>query len=260
MKRIIEEANAILTADIEIRNHPPICRTDEDYFQTFQDKMKWLVKLQQQHSCPVFDAGDLFDKKYKTHPSHSLLTWAMWNLPNFNMHTVPGNHDLPGKSIDNYENSAMSVLEMAGKIIVPYPEPATDEYADETEDVQIYGFPWGVEIKQPELTGKGKYNVALVHTMVYDGYPPFPGCEGYEKTELMKLLSGFDLTVTGHHHKTFTGKLGKTLLVNPGSFMRNDADQINHKPCVFLWYKKTNTVKKVYIPIKKRVINNVHYG
>jgi hypothetical protein len=37
--------------------------------------------------------------------------------------------------------------------------------------------------------------------------------------------------------------------------MRNDADQIDHKPCVFLWFAESNTVEQVFIPIEQGVIN-----
>jgi len=40
--------------------------------------------------------------------------------------------------------------------------------------------------------------------------------------------------------------------------MRMDADQINHRPCVFLWYANTNTIKPVFLPIETGVITREH--
>lgn len=247
-KKTKSNPTAIITADIEIRDHTPLCRTD-DYWKAFTGKMQWLKELQEKYKCPIFDGGDLFDKKYKQYPSHTLLTWAIENCPK--MYTAPGNHDLPGKSIENYKNSAMSVLEKAGRIKVPYPSFQITE-----NNIGVYGFPWGVKIEQP--TFFQEFNVALVHAMIYDEFEPFPGCEGYSKKELLNLLPDFDLIVCGHHHQTFTGKKGSTILVNPGSLMRNDADQINHRPCVFLWYAEEGIVKKVYVPIEKGVVSRRH--
>ena len=247
----MKKADAILTGDIEIRSFQPTCRID-DHWTAQQRKFDFLNELQQEHGCPVFDSGDLFDKKYKTHPSHELLGWAMKNLPQ-PFYTVPGNHDLPGKSIQNYSNSAMAVLERAGKLIVAFPQCATVAF-----DCDAHGFPWGQSIEEPQLSYGHCVNVALVHAMVYKGELPFPGCEGYSAQEVMDLLPGFDLIVTGHHHQTFTHRDGNRLLVNPGSFMRNDADQIDHKPCVFLWYADTNRVKRVYLPIEQGVISREH--
>jgi hypothetical protein len=36
------------------------------------------------------------------------------------------------------------------------------------------------------------------------------------------------------------------------------ADQIDHKPRVYLWYADTNTVEPVYLPIKQGVITREH--
>lgn len=254
---------AILTADIELRKDAPLCRTDKDYFQTLSNKIAWLRELQRKYDCPVFDGGDLFDKKYKTHPSHNLLNFAIENLPR-PFYTVPGNHDLPGKSMANYHNSAMAVLERAETVIFEALN-AVVTWADRYEKpVYVDPYPWGVDIEQlykhyeKWMTIVPSYRVALVHTMVYDKHPPFPGCEGYEKKELIKLLKDYDLIVCGHNHQTFTGKIGNTLLVNPGSLMRNDADQTEHKPCVFLWYAELGKAEPVYVPVEKGVVSREH--
>lgn len=251
-RKTFKKADAILTADIELRAFQPQCRTD-DHWAAQEKKIKWLRELQEKHDCPILDGGDLFDKRYKSNPSHQLLGWAIDNLPNNYFYTVPGNHDLPGKSIDNYDNSAMAVLEKTNKILVvnmannnfkvsPYPPP-----------FYIYGFPWGIDLKQPILSKKT--NIALVHAMVYDEFEPFPGCEGYSAKEMMNLLPGFDLIVCGHNHQTFVREEKGRLLVNPGSLMRNDADQIDFEPSVFLWFAESNTVERVPVPIGKGVIN-----
>lgn len=259
----MKKADAILTADIEIRKDAPICRTD-DYFATFERKIKWLKRLQEKHECPILDAGDLFDKKYKVNPSHELLNWAIENLPT-PFYTIPGNHDLPGKSIENYNNSAMAVLERAGVIKVPIEEfeilkekiYSIDKSAFKINQIAyIYGFPWGAEISHPSLFHD--MNIALVHAMVYKNNPPFPGCEGYTTRQIMKLLHDFDLIVTGHNHQTFTDRVGNQILVNPGSLLRNDADQIDHKPCVFLWYADENEIEQVFVPIRQGVISREH--
>jgi len=257
MKRTktFQKATAILTADMELRNTVPICRTD-DFMKTQERKIAWLVDLQKKHECPILDGGDLFDKRMKQHPSHLFIAWAIANLPR-PIYTIPGNHDLPGKSLANYANSAMNVMQQAGVvsghegIVIQPPE-------DHIVQILLHRYPWGVEIKPPPVFNEYSYNVALLHALVYDGTKPFPECEGWEKEDLLDVLEGFDLIVCGDHHATFTGKRGKTLLVNPGSLMRNDADQIDHKPCVFLWYAKEGRVVPEYVPIEQGVITREH--
>ena len=262
----MKKACAILTGDIEIRAFQPTCRTD-DHWEAQQNKMDWLRELSYEHDCVIFDSGDLFDKRYKSNPSHKLINWAIENLPNSgkgalgdgapSFYTVPGNHDLPGKSIDNYDNSAMAVLAAAGTLI-RMPNRFPMGYQPHGRNINIYGHAWGEELKHSDKFNDKSINVGIIHAMVYEEFEPFPGCEGYSAKEVMDLLPDYDLILTGHNHQTFTLEKEGRVLVNPGSFMRNDADQEDHKPCVFLWYSETNTIKRVYIPIEQGVISRDH--
>lgn len=250
------QPTAILTSDIELRSHPPLCRTD-DHWAAQARKIAWLCDLQKKYNCPVIDGGDLFDKKYKQYPNNELTRWAIYNLPR-PMVTVPGNHDLPGKSYENYVSSAMAIIEAGGGL--KHYQGGYLLYNDEfSSGIYIAGFEWGQEIKQKERIKiyDGK-TVAIIHAMIYEEFEPFPGCQGYSAKEVMDLLPDFDLIVTGDNHKTFVREEKGRLLVNPGSFMRNDADQIDHKPCVFLWYAEENRVEQVFIPIEKGVVSREH--
>ena len=260
MKRTKTSSNptAIITSDIELRAYAPLCRTD-DHWAAQEKKIKWLRNLQEKYGCPILDGGDLFDKKYKQHPSHNLIAWAIQNLPR-PIYTVPGNHDLPGKTMDNYENSAMYVLEQA-RIICPHKRTYGDKNSSST--LYIHRIPWGEPLKGiPEddenIFDTFSFKVVLIHEMIYDGTKPFPGCEGYEKEEILDMFSNFDLIVCGHHHATFTGKRGKTILVNPGSLMRNEADQADLQPHVFLWYAEENRIEAVPVPITPGVVSRDH--
>ena len=75
---------------------------------------------------------------------------------------------------------------------------------------------------------------------------------------MLDMFPSMDLIVTGHHHQTFVLEKDGRMLVNPGSLMRNDADQIDHRPCVFLWYAEDNSIKQVFVPIEKDVISREH--
>jgi DNA repair exonuclease SbcCD nuclease subunit len=76
--------------------------------------------------------------------------------------------------------------------------------------------------------------------------------------KLLRKYSDYDLIVTGDNHKPFVEEYQGRLLVNPGSIMRMDADQINHRPRVYLWFADTNTVEPMYIPIENNVISREH--
>jgi DNA repair exonuclease SbcCD nuclease subunit len=243
------EVDAIICSDIEIRSYKPLCRLDENYFKTFRRKILFIKKLQKKYNCLILDGGDLFDKKYKVNPSNELLLYAIKNLPN--LITIPGNHDLPGHSIKNFKKSPLAILQEVGRIKVAGLDPI------EIGNISIYGFPYGEEINQIKLDKK-RINVALVHAMIYENSPPFPGCVGFSGKELLKMLPGFDLIVSGHNHQSFIVKMQNRLLVNPGSLLRNDADQIDFEPRVFLWGAKENQLTPVKIPIIKNLVSRQH--
>lgn len=247
-----KKPTAILTADIEIRSFQPTCRTD-DHWEAQARKIAWLKDLQAQCGCPIFDAGDLFDKKYKSYPSHKLLEWSLKHLPH-GIITIAGNHDLPGKTMENYKNSAMAVLESAGFLSTG--DPRVPMIVDYRPDIYLYGFPWGVERIDPDYNPS--ISVALIHEMVYEEFEPFPGCSGFSAEQILDSLPSMDLIVTGHHHKTFVLEKDGRILVNPGSLMRNDADQEDHRPSVFLWYAQENRIEQVFVPIEKGVITRDH--
>jgi DNA repair exonuclease SbcCD nuclease subunit len=235
--------DAIITADIHLREDQPICRTD-NYWEEQERKLLWLSQLQEAWECPILDAGDIF-QHWK--PSPYLLQWALRHLPN-GIITVPGNHDLPSHSLDLYDKSGLSVLEEAGKVKVLKAGEVL-----EGEGMIVRGFPWGIEPQ--DCTDA---SVALCHYMTYIGRSPFPGCTDPGADKFLKSMSGYDLVITGHNHKTFTVEKDGRMLVNPGSLTRHKADQVDHKPCVFLWYADKNRVEQKFIPITEGVVSREH--
>jgi DNA repair exonuclease SbcCD nuclease subunit len=110
----------------------------------------------------------------------------------------------------------------------------------------------------PIVMPKLNTQIKILHIMTYKGKAPWPGCTDPECHELFDWFPEADLIVTGHNHKSFTAKKGKQLLVNPGSLTRQTADQIDHKPCVFLYDSKQHKLKKHYLKIKDNVISREH--
>lgn len=251
----MKKATAILTADIHLRDDQPICRTD-DYTAAMMGKIAWLCDLQRQHRCPILDAGDLFER---AKPSHWLLQWAIQNLPRCEDGTpaitsVAGNHDLPNHSLDLFEKSGIGVLHAAGVIDI------LREHWQMGTRCSLYPFPWSVPPvpAQPRDRGEFGRRVAIAHIMTYTGRRPFPGCKDPGAPTLLQKLEGYDLVLTGHNHKPFVVEHEGRLLVNPGSLMRDKADQIDHEPRVYLWYAEDNTVEPVFVPIERDVITRGH--
>ncbi len=243
----------------------PECRTD-DFLKAQKNKIYFIKQLQEKYSCPILVAGDLYDKG---NPSHELNEWLLRLLPN-EMYTIPGQHDLWYHRIDSLHKSGLGVLGAAGKVKIISDNFILIKSQKEVFTV-VVGFGWRTillsatkiisekEIAYLEEGTKNKIKkVALCHTLAYEKKPwPDAPDSGNAKT-IMKKLKGFDLIVCGDNHQPFTIKHGNQLLVNPGSLMRMSADQIDHRPRVYLWYADTNEVAAVYLPIDDGVVTRGH--
>jgi len=249
MKRV----DAILCADLHIREDSPVCRTD-NFFEAQTRKLEFISKLQKKYDCPVLCAGDVFDK-WKNSPF--LLSYAIRNLPD-NMIAVAGNHDLASHSMENLHRSSIDVLAAAGKLRL-----LNDEDDIDCGSFVVCGFPWGSELEGIDsdfIHESGQKTVALMHYLVYQNEPPFPGAEkhgGNAKTILRKM-KGFDLIVSGDCHQTCVERVGNRALVNSGSLMRTTAAQVDYVPQVFLWNAATNEIEGVNLPCESNVVSREH--
>jgi predicted phosphodiesterase len=236
---------AILFADLHLLENRPICRTD-DIEITMINKLSFIQQLQIKHECPVFFSGDLTEK-WKVSPW--LISLALRYLPK-HMIGVPGNHDLPAHNLNRLDESAYWALVSGGRI-----DDLSDGEEIEWDDMVVRGFPFGTKL-MPTKPIKGMKQVAIVHHYVYKGRKPFPG-QLTGVTSLMRKLKGYDLILTGDNHLPFTHKSRGQLLVNPGSIFRWDADQIDDRPRVYLWYDD-NTIEPIFLPIEQGVISRDH--
>ena len=231
----MKKADAILLADVHLRETVPVCRTD-NYEEAQWHKLGFIKGLQMKHGCPVLCGGDLF---HHWKPSPELISKTIDFLPK-QFYTVYGQHDLPQHSLELAYKSGVWTLAKANALTV------------------LHKFHWGMT---PDKKSSGlmiNQNVAVWHHFAYRGKLPWPGYEGPTAKAILKKYPQFDLILTGDNHQTFVQEYKGRLLVNPGSIFRQTADQINHKPCVFLWYAKTNTVEQVFIPIAEDVISREH--
>lgn len=235
MIRKYDKPDLILTADWHLRDDQPICRTD-NLMQTQSKKIGHITKLQLKHGlCPVIHAGDVLNH-WKASPN--LLTFAIETLPE-EFYTVYGNHDLPQHSVELSYKSGVVTLEAAQKI------------------TNLFECHWEQKPENASLTVKGR-KVLVWHTTTWKDELPWPGCSAPTAKALLKKYPRFDLIVTGHNHETFVEEYDGRLLVNPGCLTRQRASEIDHEPCVFLWYAKTNKVVKAPLPFDKDAVTRDH--
>lgn len=233
-KTINYTPDAILTADWHLTEKQPVCRTD-NFWQIQWQKIEEIKELQEKYNCPVYHAGDLFDF-WK--PSPYLLSKTMKHLPT-KFYTILGNHDLPQHNLELIKKCGTYTLWTAGCL----------EIFNECH--------WGVLPKTPSLSLKGK-KILIWHVMTWTTGKQYPGDTSPPAKGLLKKYQDYDLIVTGHNHKSFTETYNNRLLINPGSITRQEAGQINHRPCIYLYFAETNEIEPYYLNYKKGVISRNH--
>ena len=223
---------ALLASDWHLREDTPKCRTD-DFFQTMWRKIRFVKELQEKYDCPVFHAGDLGEY---WRWSDYLLSLAIDRLPK-KFFTIAGQHDLPNHNLELMEKCGLHTLGTGKHITI------------------LDSGHFGTKPKPFEFAGR---QVMLWHRLVWHGKRPWPGCTDPSADEVLNRFPNCDLILTGDNHEAFTCEDGDRVLVNPGSLMRQKADQVDHRPRVYLWYAETNQVTPVFIPIEADVITREH--
>jgi len=262
----MKNPDAILTADWHIRADTPRCRTD-DFQAAIWKKVEFIRNLAFKYDIPILLAGDL--------GLHS--QWPNWLIEKFMAYTgfteiisIPGQHDLPEHNLKLYKKSAIGVLNESKFIkligILDHDNESSLVHfpfkINKNLDLFLFPFPYGTRVKDLKLEDyqwpKKDIKIALTHQMVIKDKPEWPGQVADSAISLLKKFPNYKLILSGDNHKPFVVKYNRRILVNPGSMMRTTADQINHRPRVYLWRAADNKVEAVYLPIEKGVIDRSH--
>ena len=235
---------AILTSDWHLREDQPICRIDDFWKEQWQ-KVDCIRQLQQKYHCYVIHAGDLF---HHWKPSPFLLSQTIEYLPE-QFYTIYGQHDLPQHNFELRYKSGIHTLIKAEKVYL-----LGNNLTNISYESTIQGVHWEM---LPMKIDADRNKILVWHKMNYQGKPPWPDCPDPMAATLLRKYPEYDLIVTGDNHKPFIEEYQGRLLVNPGSLTRQEADQVDHQPRVYLYYED-NSVKPVFLPINKDVISREH--
>ncbi len=244
--------DAILSSDWHIRPDVPKARTD-DFWAAAKGKIQFILDLGNKHGCPILLAGDLGHRPGVRNWPFWLLHWAVATLYSANIIAIPGQHDLPNHQIDLIDESGMGIISQAGAIDVAL----TPRLVNNT--FGLFPFYFGNEIDEIEYDLTGGPNVAMSHQMTIEDRKLWPDQKAPTTGhDLLKKFPQYNLILTGDNHNAFTAEYEGRLLVNPGSLCRTAADQMQHRPRVYLWYADTNTIEVVYLPIEQDVLSREH--
>ena len=245
----------IYGSDWHTRYSNPICRTD-NYAETIKRKGLWLKELAKEYDAPILNGGDLTDKALYKAPQGIIQTINI--LINYwpDMIGIIGNHDILHRAYQYLDKSIISIMTNFGRMQHIKDVTILSDKNNEDDCVAIHGFSYGTGgIKHPEELHDG-INIAMMHEYVSKKKNNLFG--EYVGIDLLKEFPEFDFILTGDNHATFTEEYEGRVLINPGSFLRMDADQKDHKPCVWLIDTKTKEYSPIYVPIEDNVISDEH--
>jgi len=232
----MSKPDLILTSDWHLRESTPVSRID-DFWEAQWRKVDFVSFLQKEYDCPVIHAGDLF---HIWKPSPRLLSYAIQRLPK-EFYTLYGNHDLPQHNLLLKEKTGIYTLQQANILKV-----LECCHWDKPPDKASF-----------EVAGK---KILVWHYFVYQlgNKDVYMSEIGKNSNLLLRKYKQFDLIVTGDNHQSFMESLHGRTLINPGSLMRQSANQLDFQPKVYLYYAKENRVEVVPIPIENDVFDLSH--
>ena len=228
---ILSEPAAILVSDIHLSHTAPRARQHEpDWYEAMARPLHWLAALRAELDVPIICAGDIF---HTWNPPPRLINFAIDHLPQ--MYAIPGNHDLPGHSLQRQSQSAYATLVRAGKITPLISESMGEviEILEGCGHLRIIGVPYGdnddVVARTWPVPADDCCNVLVSHKYVHNG-----GATTYDPEHsgrVSKLPEGYNRWHVAHfgdNHHPFQKTRSGTHLVNTGAFLRRTVTDTNY--------------------------------
>lgn len=235
---------AIFTADWHLSLNKPLARAEEDWLHYQGSVLKHLSLLSKFHSCPIFVAGDVFDRWDST---AALINHTLWTMPD-DVYTIPGNHDLPYHNYKELPRSAYWTLVEAKKAIHLSPPGPKD-----VDAIEIHPFPSGFDVTPcKSKTNSMVLKVALIHDYIWTAKTGYQGAaQDKRHAPWMEKLAGYDVAVFGDNHIPWTIQSDTQCSVaNCGALIRRKAPEMKNKASVVLLHSN-GTLQRHYLDTSK---------
>lgn len=227
---------AVCVSDLHLSLKAPVCRKEKDWLEVqarYLGALKTLSRTALPSEVPVLCAGDIFDQ-WNTPPE--LINFALEHLPDV-MVCIPGQHDLPNHQMSQKERSGYGVLTKAKKI-VDISDEITDYFLTPQLHCVVRGFGWEQKIIPIDMMAEGTKKIAMIHRYCWEGKSKFPGAPSSANlASFQDSLSDYDVAIFGDNHKGFISKIGKTKVINCGTFIRRKIDELNYRPMAGVLYE-----------------------
>lgn len=254
---ILKNAGSIMrflcTGDWQLRFQRPRSRIDIDYALAQEKKVEWLLATAVDEGCAyLLQPGDFFDS---CHPSFDTMRRYIELFKRYEVKIlcVRGQHDLRYQST-NIDNIPLAVLEAAGVVEVASRNGICVRGRDPSAHapIVIYGCSWGDDVFYVDVdSADDTINVLLIHKMVTaDTNLQWPGQTDFVTASSLLEENSYDLVVCGDNHKSLIFKDSSSrYVVNCGSLMRANIDQVDHKPVSYIYESDSRSI------VRRRLTN-----
>jgi DNA repair exonuclease SbcCD nuclease subunit len=233
----------VACADLHITSNKPKYRKDKDYLRTGLDKFNQIIDFANKKNCPVICAGDLFDHYSVSHTVVNMILDCLKNLKN-EFYLILGQHDVPYHNF-NVLKSPIGTLLRANRVVL-----LNNKWTD-----GLYGMNFGDEkIIHP----KSKDSILVIHTPITEFNPPFYMKDAISAdTALNKKFIEFKAIISGDFHHAFILQNRNRMLINCGSMMRKNLDQMDVIPSCWYFDTKKGIIiqKELNVKPKEDVFN-----
>ena len=261
MSKSIKIASA---SDIHIREKKPRNRID-NFLRTQYRKYGQMFKIANKENVSFFGfAGDVFDTP---HISYEFVAKYIENTKlnkgeDCVVGSVFGQHDLRYHTLSQLSNTPLNVLlKGIDGVLLDKDGYFIDDF------ICVKGVSWGETIPKPNAN---YLNILFMHAMVINDKLLFDKQTDFIDSKKLIRNMGYDLIITGDNHEQFYIEDKGKLLINNGSMMRQNINQINHIPRIsiielnkkgivnFEW--KDLTIKPYEMVFKQEVLEEKQNG
>lgn len=239
----------IITADWHLRTDKPRCRVDEDWMETQEKAVSFVIQAARDKNAPVCIVGDLFQW---ANDNYFLLYFVLDLLLNcgVDIFLLFGNHSLLYHNIDYLEKSLIGSLWKIMKSKITNIKHLSEigmsfnygEISSFYEDTIIY-----------KKTG----DILFLHELVFsdDGNIP-PAKKYYLASDLLQAFPEAKYIFTGDNHTSFIYKDDNRYVINPGCLIRQSADVKDYQPVIYYVNTEKEIIETIPVPDDSELVDD----
>lgn len=237
----------ICVGDVHLRASNPRYRKDDVRAALFR-KLEWIffnaLKVSPKEKPVIILAGDVFDSAKTPYSVYQEFAHLLWRYrEDVTVFAIYGQHDLTYHSLDSTDRTPLRALQRSGLLYILTPDPVTVSDEEGQDDPLFSGCSWG---ETYSLEQKG---VLVIHTMVTENGALWPGQTEFIEGAILLQKTRFGLIVSGDNHKAFHIRRGHRHLINCGSLLRSNTDQMEHRPIIGIYDTITHDMAIMHVPI-----------